>query len=469
MAFGNARNEHRSKGMQEPRSAADHSNTPGQTRRLKLIIGAASLAVLAGLVSAAQPGRSGVIVDELRIDLPEHRAQQAERLRADDLRSDTRVSSTMRLSQHSNGNRVDVTVTDGNDGRTVVARVNGEAVDADLIDDDGKRIAVRSPDGRVLAEFNVGNNIINLGDVIGFRGAQPEGREGNARIELNPGNNQPRMTIRPLNDLPIIVDGQPRVEQASQTPPVMLGIQMEEPTDALAAHFGLQPGSAIMVGAVADHLPAQLAGLKPFDIIVEIEGDREVTPRKLVQALSRKEAGDVIALTVIQGGERKPVIVELVKYDPTLLASTLPQTDWNREFDHEIEMRVAPEMFIQRLDNNGAIDLGELRDRMPQVPLFRENADEINELLRDQLRDLERQADQLRGNFEDEAAELRRETERLARELRNQLGEFDFGRDAEREERRARIDRDEANDRLDRLEQRFDRLERLLRERFERD
>ena len=84
-----------------------------------------------------------------------------------------------------------------------------------------------------------------------------------------------------------------------------LGIAIQDVTDELAAHFGVKEREGVLVADVMKGGPAEAAGLRAGDVIVEFNGG----PIKEVPELQRRVAavspGQAVRLTVIRDG--KPV------------------------------------------------------------------------------------------------------------------------------------------------------------------
>lgn len=131
-----------------------------------------------------------------------------------------------------------------------------------------------------------------------------------------------------LTELNVSVQGGPQWEQAYQVygqaaerPPVMVGITMGEPDDALRTHLGLGERRVIMLDNVMPGLPAAEAGLKKYDIIVAIDGsDDDVTASKLQEVLKKKQPGDELKLRVLRGGQKETYTVTLRAYDEQKMA-----------------------------------------------------------------------------------------------------------------------------------------------------
>ena len=126
-----------------------------------------------------------------------------------------------------------------------------------------------------------------------------------------------------LTELDVAIQASPQWEQAykvygqaAERPPVMVGITMGEPDDALRAHLGLGDRRVIMLDNVLPGLPAAEAGLKKYDIIVAIDGsDDDVTAAKLQEVLKKKQPGDELKLRVLRGGQKETYTVHLLAYD----------------------------------------------------------------------------------------------------------------------------------------------------------
>jgi len=105
------------------------------------------------------------------------------------------------------------------------------------------------------------------------------------------------------------------VSAPAEDPKVMIGIQLAEPDGLLLGHFGLEKGSSTLVSGVYADLPADKAGLKPYDIIVSVDGSDDAAPDKVRAALKDKSPGDAVRLSVIQKGQRKDLSIKVIDFD----------------------------------------------------------------------------------------------------------------------------------------------------------
>lgn len=106
----------------------------------------------------------------------------------------------------------------------------------------------------------------------------------------------------------------------SSPPPVMLGITMSRPDEAIAQHLGVKADEVVRVDSVIEGLPASAAGLRENDIILAIDGSKPITESILREALRSKKPGETIRLTVISRGKTQDVSVTLASFDQERLS-----------------------------------------------------------------------------------------------------------------------------------------------------
>ena len=98
-------------------------------------------------------------------------------------------------------------------------------------------------------------------------------------------------------------------------PNVMLGVHLTQPGPALRKHLKLDPGEGMMIGGLFEGLPAHNAGLRQYDIIISVDGNRVDDPGSIREALQDLEDGDEVTLGVIQEGRRKQFDVTVEDFD----------------------------------------------------------------------------------------------------------------------------------------------------------
>jgi serine protease Do len=110
-----------------------------------------------------------------------------------------------------------------------------------------------------------------------------------------------------------------------------LGIAIQDTTDELAGSFGVKERQGVIVADVMKGGPADAAGLKPGDVIVELEGGSIKEVPELQRRVAGVAPGQVVGLTVIR--DKKPVrlkvkVGEMPKDDATTPAEAEDEEGW---------------------------------------------------------------------------------------------------------------------------------------------
>ena len=90
-----------------------------------------------------------------------------------------------------------------------------------------------------------------------------------------------------------------------------VGIQYTGLTPSLARQLGIQDGQGIVVTRVVPGSPAEQAGLKQYDVIREIDGQKIIDESTLGRVLNSHKPGDTVTLTVQRGNQTLQVKVTL--------------------------------------------------------------------------------------------------------------------------------------------------------------
>jgi len=99
-----------------------------------------------------------------------------------------------------------------------------------------------------------------------------------------------------------------------------LGVAIEEASEALSEQLGLEPGVGLVIVHVVPGSPADRAGLKKNDVLVEWAGHRLVHPGQLRRLVQARRAGDVVKLVFYRGGARQTASVTLAHAPPSFSA-----------------------------------------------------------------------------------------------------------------------------------------------------
>lgn len=223
----------------------------------------------------------------------------------------TRVRSKSSSSDDNGHNNV-VIVQDDNtisitteNGKVTSVERNGKKVPLDQVKRDGGHIKIQDDHGKTVFEFDMDDSAAGASAQAGphWQAQTWTGAGGPGAMNM-------------------VVQAEP--------PKAMIGVQLGDPDAMLLGHFGLEAGDATLVTGVYDDLPAGEAGIKPYDIIVGVDGHKPAGQAELREALRGMDAGDKVTLTIIHKGERKDVKVKLVKYDQEALEkSKLDAVDMN--------------------------------------------------------------------------------------------------------------------------------------------
>jgi len=91
-----------------------------------------------------------------------------------------------------------------------------------------------------------------------------------------------------------------------------IGVQLGELSPEMAASLELpQDTKGVTVESVIEGSPGEKAGLKPYDVIVEFEGQPVEKRNEFINRVSMLEPGTKIKLVALRDGKRKPFTIEL--------------------------------------------------------------------------------------------------------------------------------------------------------------
>ena len=220
--------------------------------------------------------------------------------------------STTTSSSRSDDGQNSISIVDSRDGKNVVieihngdvtrAEYNGKAVPSERIERDGHTIKLKDESGAVVYS-----------------------RELPTSPEPSP-QRAPRAMAGRFQPLSIVPDGQGMTLRGwanqSQNQKSMIGVTLGSVDESLRRHFGLKPGEATMVYSVSQGLPADLAGINAYDIIVGIEGKSPANEEYVRATLREKDPGTPVSITVIQHGQTKTLSITPEKYDREKLEKT---------------------------------------------------------------------------------------------------------------------------------------------------
>jgi serine protease Do len=102
-----------------------------------------------------------------------------------------------------------------------------------------------------------------------------------------------------------------------------IGLRIAELNPKIAAKFNLPVGLGVLAYQVIEDSAADRAGIRPVDVIAEIDGERVTDPASLQSIVERKPVGSFQKFKLIRAGEELIVEVEIASLeDPTLTAES---------------------------------------------------------------------------------------------------------------------------------------------------
>lgn len=165
------------------------------------------------------------------------------------------------------------------------------------------------------ASINPGNSggpLVNInGEIIGINSMIESPTGANAGIGFAVPSNTVKFVVEQLIDTGKVVRG-------------YLGVGNKDITPAAAKTLGVEKGA--LVESVAEDSPAEKAGIKPMDVIVEVNGkkiDNALSLRRTIQPI---KPGTVVPVVIMRDGKRLTLQIKIaeVPEDATVISSGKP-------------------------------------------------------------------------------------------------------------------------------------------------
>ena len=161
------------------------------------------------------------------------------------------------------------------------------------------------------AAINFGNSggplINSAGEVIGINSAISS-RASNIGFAV------------PINQAVAIL---PQLKTRGRVSRGFIGVGLTDVTPALQRSLNLSVAHGAMVQDVNVGSPAERAGLRPYDVIAEVDGRQVLSNEELIRDISAREPGTVVRLNVLRDGRRQSLTVKLAER-PTRSDETTP-------------------------------------------------------------------------------------------------------------------------------------------------
>jgi serine protease Do len=105
----------------------------------------------------------------------------------------------------------------------------------------------------------------------------------------------------------------PQLKSTGRVSRGFIGVTLADVTPALQRALGLGVARGAVVQDVNVNSPAERAGLRPDDVIVEIEGQPVASSEALIRGIAARPPGSIARLEVIRDGRRQPLPVKLAE------------------------------------------------------------------------------------------------------------------------------------------------------------
>jgi serine protease Do len=92
-----------------------------------------------------------------------------------------------------------------------------------------------------------------------------------------------------------------------------VGVVLTDVTPTLQRSLNLGVSRGALVQDVTDGSPADRAGVRPYDVIVQLDGRDIVTNEELIRDVSGRQPGTVVRLEVVRESRRSTVTVKLAE------------------------------------------------------------------------------------------------------------------------------------------------------------
>ncbi len=100
-----------------------------------------------------------------------------------------------------------------------------------------------------------------------------------------------------------------------------LGVVIQDLTEEIAGYYGIKEVKGALVMEVVPGDPADVAGIKPQDIIVEVNGNAVESSRDLTGVIANIGVGEKVEIKVIRNGKKQTVKVKVGKRQDDVTAS----------------------------------------------------------------------------------------------------------------------------------------------------
>ena len=105
----------------------------------------------------------------------------------------------------------------------------------------------------------------------------------------------------------------PQLKSTGRVARGFIGVTLTDVTPALQRALGLSVSRGAVVQDVSANSPAERAGLRPYDVIVDVEGQPVSSNGELIREIAARAPGSVARLSVIRDGRHQALPVKLAE------------------------------------------------------------------------------------------------------------------------------------------------------------
>jgi len=184
-----------------------------------------------------------------------------------------------------------------------------------------------------------------------------------------------------------------------------IGVRLTELTKQLGEYFGVEKGRGVLITEVDKDSPAEKAGLKAGDVIVDIDGDKVYEYEDVRDVIGDTDEGDTVAITVMRDRSEKKFDVEVAEREGSF--RWRPNIFAEPDIDYHI-----PDM--------KGLHYGIFSDGLYEEFDAEEFSEEMEEMM-EELEDLQEELEEMKLENRDEWKEQMEEIREELQDLRDKL------------------------------------------------
>lgn len=163
-----------------------------------------------------------------------------------------------------------------------------------------------------------------------------------------------------------------------------LGVAIQDLTEQLGDYFGVKRGEGALITEVEKESPAEKAGLKAGDVIVQVDNEKVSGSDDVRQIISEKEKGDEVSLKVMRNKSLKDFSVTLAE----------TEKEYSFKIQPDIEKTKNMELFLDKL-------------QIPEAPMLKGYSSDENKLKKE-MNNLKKEMEQLKKELDELKDELKK-------------------------------------------------------------